>query len=208
LLLSAGAVMFTPGLMRAQQGQFQIEEASITDIHNSIRAGQTTCQQVVQAYLERAKAYNGACTALVTKDGAPVPAATGVVRAGAPIAYPTETVPVSSIFPNFDQYAGPPFEFGRMEPSISDPSAQLQEGMRAGIPDPQTRAQTVTLYIDKTAFRQALEISDEQHITLLLADPDGEIIWRERGPFAPDKGESLARTLQAKMVVVNTAVQA
>ena len=84
----------------------------------------------------------------------------------------------------------------------------INEGMRAGIPNPQTRAQTVTLYIDKAAFRQALDISDEQHITLLLADPDGEIIWRERGPFSPDKGESLARTLQAKIMVGNTALQA
>ena len=76
LMLSAVIVMSTPALVWAQQGQFQIEEASITDIHNAIRSGQTTCQQIVQAYLERTKAYNGACTALVTKDGAPIPAAT------------------------------------------------------------------------------------------------------------------------------------
>jgi hypothetical protein len=135
MMLAAVTVMFAPALTWAQQSQFQIEEASITDIHNSIRAGQTTCQQIVQAYLERAKAYNGACTALVTKDGAPVPPSTGMVRAGAPIEYPTEAVAVSSVFPNFDEYAGPPFEFGHMESSISDPSVQLQAGMRVGIPD-------------------------------------------------------------------------
>jgi Asp-tRNA(Asn)/Glu-tRNA(Gln) amidotransferase A subunit family amidase len=135
LMLSAGTVMFAPVLAWAQQGQFQIEEATIPDIHNAIRSGQTTCQQVVEAYLERTKAFNGACTALVTKDGAPIPPSTGMVRAGSPLEYPTQTVAASTIFPNFEQYAGPPLELGRMEPSISDPSVQLQFGLRAGIPD-------------------------------------------------------------------------
>jgi len=94
-MVSAAALALAPALLWAQQGPFRIEEASITGIHNAIRAGQTSCKQIVEAYIERAKAYNGACTALITKDGAPIPAAKGPVRAGAPIAYPTETVPVS-----------------------------------------------------------------------------------------------------------------
>ena len=48
---------------------FQIEEASIAGIHQAIRSGQTTCKQIVQAYIDRAKAYNGVCTKLVTADG-------------------------------------------------------------------------------------------------------------------------------------------
>jgi Asp-tRNA(Asn)/Glu-tRNA(Gln) amidotransferase A subunit family amidase len=112
-----------------------VEEASIPDIQNAIRSGQTTCLQVVQAYLDRAKAYNGACTALVTKDGAPIPLATGMVRAGSPLKYPTQTVPLPTHFPDLEQYEGPPFELGRMEPSISDPAVPLQFGMRVGIPD-------------------------------------------------------------------------
>ena len=84
----------------------------------------------------------------------------------------------------------------------------INEGMRAGIPDSQTRAQTVTMYIDKAAFRQALEISDEQHITLLLTDAEGEIVWRERGAFSADKGASLTQALQTKMLVLNDPVQA
>jgi amidase len=124
-----------PALLRAQQGQFHIEEASITDIQSAIRSGQTTCEDVVRAYLARAKAYNGVCTALVTRDGAPIPQATGMVRAGAPLKYPTQTVPVSSVFPDYDQYAGLPFEFGRMETSVSDPAVQLQYGLRVGIPE-------------------------------------------------------------------------
>jgi len=36
----------------------------------------------------------------------------------------------------------------------------IDGGMRAGIPDPVARATTITLYLDKPAFRQALEIPD------------------------------------------------
>ena len=35
-------------------------------------------------------------------------------RAGAPITFPTETVAVSTIFPKFNEYAGLPFELGRI----------------------------------------------------------------------------------------------
>ncbi len=117
----------------AQGNGFRIEEASITGIQNAIRAGQTSCKQVVQSYLDRAKAYNGVCTELLTKDGAPISPSTGMVRAGAPLQYPTKTAAASTVFPDFDQYKGPPFELGRMIPSVSDPSVQLQYGLRVGI---------------------------------------------------------------------------
>jgi Asp-tRNA(Asn)/Glu-tRNA(Gln) amidotransferase A subunit family amidase len=123
-----------PGVGSAQ-GQFHLQEATINDIHNAITSGQITCQGLVQAYINRAKAYNGMCTALVTKDGAPVQPATGAVRAGSKVLYPTKTVPASSVLPNLDQYMGLPLEFGRMEPTISDPSVQQQFGMRVGIPN-------------------------------------------------------------------------
>lgn len=115
--------------------QFHIEEKSITDIQRGIQSGQTSCKQVVQAYIARAKAYNGACTALLTKDGAPIPPSTGMVRAGALLKYPTQTVAASTVFPDLDQYQGLPIEFGKMETSISDPSVQLQYGLRVGIPE-------------------------------------------------------------------------
>ncbi len=85
--------------------------------------------------LDRAKAYNGACTALLTKDGAPIPPSTGMVRAGSLLKYPTQTVAASTVFPDLDQYEGLPIEFGRMDTSISDPSVQLQYGLRVGIPE-------------------------------------------------------------------------
>ena len=87
----------------AAQSAFKIEEASIAGIQQAIKTGQTTCQQVVQAYIERAKAYNGTCTALVTADGKPIAPATGTVRAGAPLTFPTQTVAVSTILPDLQR---------------------------------------------------------------------------------------------------------
>ena len=123
---------------QAAQGQvtgFHVEEATIADLHRAIQRGQTTCTEVVEAYIARARAYNGVCTALVTKSGAPIPPAAGRVRAGSPIVFPTKTVPVSSVLPDFEQYTGLPIEFGRMEHTISDAGVQQQFGMRIAIPD-------------------------------------------------------------------------
>src|SRR5712671_2176435 len=114
---------------------FRLEEATIDELHAAIRAGETTCVQVVQHYIARARAYNGVASLLVTEDGGRVREAPGTVRAGAPLQFPTETVAASTIFPDLDKYQGPPLEFGRMEPTASDPAVQQQYGMIAGKPD-------------------------------------------------------------------------
>ena len=90
---------------------------------------------MVQHYLARVRAYNGVASMLVTEDGAPVPQATGVVRAGAPLKFPTQTVKASTILPDLDKYQGPPLEFGRMEATASKPDVQQQFGMIVGIPN-------------------------------------------------------------------------
>src|SRR5450830_344032 len=46
----------------------------------------------------------------------------------------------------------------------------INEGMRAGIPNPKTRERTITLYLDKIDFRAALDMPDEEHIYLLVVD--------------------------------------
>jgi len=120
-LVSAWAMGATVALAQG----FQIEEATIGDIQRAIRQGETTCVQVVEAYVERARAYNGICTRLVTADGARVAPGRGAVRAGVPIEFPSTTVPVREILPDFDDYRGLPIEFGRMEPTRSNPSCLL-----------------------------------------------------------------------------------
>jgi amidase len=133
---TAALLVSIPGLSIAQSRSFQLEEASIADIQGAIQKGERTCRQIVEAYLARAKVYNnGLCTALVTADGQPIKPMTGRILAGQPITYPTKTVAVTSILPNFEQYKGVPIEYGRMEPTISDPSVQQQYGMRVGMQD-------------------------------------------------------------------------
>ena len=119
----------------AAQGQtpFVLEEATIASVQTAIRQGQVTCVGVVQGYLDRAKAYNGVSNALLTADGAPIPAPPGQVRAGSPLKFPTQTVAASTLLPDLAQYAGPPLEFGRMEATASDPSVMQQYGMTVGM---------------------------------------------------------------------------
>jgi amidase len=119
----------------APDQSFRLDEATIDDLHEAIRAGRTTCVAVVRHYIERVRAFNGVASALVTPDGARVPAATGTVRALAPIRFPAQTVKASTLLPDLDKYKGPPLEYGRMEPTASDPSVQQQFGMIVGIPN-------------------------------------------------------------------------
>ena len=71
-----------PDQPEVQEKAFQLLEATIDELQDAIKAGQITCVQVVQHYIERARAYNGVASLLVTKEGEPVAAATGTVRRG------------------------------------------------------------------------------------------------------------------------------
>ena len=119
----------------SQDKPFRLEEATIDELQRAIKAGRATCVAIVQHYIDRARAYNGVCSLLVTEDGAPIPARTGAVRATAPLRFPTETVKASTILPDLDKYKGPPLEFGRMEATASDPAVQQQYGMITGKPN-------------------------------------------------------------------------
>src|SRR5262249_34752800 len=110
-------------------------EATIEELHAAIKSGQTTCVAVVQQYIERVRAYNGVASLLVTEDGGPGPAATGAVRAVAPLRFPTAAVKASPVLPDLHKYQGPALEFGRMEATASDPSVQQQYGMIVGKPN-------------------------------------------------------------------------
>jgi amidase len=120
--------------MAGNSEKFDVVEASIADLHAAICGGQTTVVAVVQQYIDRARAYNGVASMLVTEDGMPVPDSTGVVRAGAPLNFPTQTLKAAHVLPDLDKYKGPPLEFGRMEATASKPDVQQQFGMVAGIP--------------------------------------------------------------------------
>jgi amidase len=132
VLLSAA--LLSASVLQAAE-PFQLEETSIESIHGAIRSGATTCKQVVEGYLARARAYNGICSKLVTADGAKIKAVPGATRAGAPLKFPTETLAINKLVPDFDKYKGLQPDFGRMEPTMSDASVYQQYGMVVGLPN-------------------------------------------------------------------------
>ena len=110
-----------------QPFQFHLMEATIPDVHRAIREGQLTCRGFVQAYINRARAYNGTCNQLVTEQMAPqyLPNYSEYKAA----------VTATASLPPGDPRKTPPIEFGRMEPTSSDPTVQQQYGMTVGIPN-------------------------------------------------------------------------
>jgi hypothetical protein len=52
----------------------------------------------------------------------------------------------------------------------------IDGGMRAGIPDKNARERTITLYLNKKAFREELTIPDEKTIYTLLINKNGKVI--------------------------------
>ncbi|MEO8482187.1 MAG: amidase family protein [Acidobacteriota bacterium] len=127
-LLSAIVITHADRVQTAQQPWvFRLEEATIADVQRAIQEGQTTCRGVVQAYVNRARAYNGTANQLVTDETA------------------------SKYLPNYDEYRAaveatkslpdgdpkktPPIELGRWESTSSDPETKQQYGMLVGIPN-------------------------------------------------------------------------
>ncbi len=76
----------------------------------------------------------------------------------------------------------------------------LNAGMRMGIPDKKAREVTITLYLDKKAFRKALDIPDEEHIYVLLVNRKGEVLWRVEGPFSEEKGKNLKHAIESQQI--------
>ena len=71
----------------------------------------------------------------------------------------------------------------------------LNEGMRAGIPNPKTRERTITLYLEKADFRAALDMADEEHIYILMVDRMGKEFFRTRGPYSLEGEAALRQVL-------------
>ena len=73
----------------------------------------------------------------------------------------------------------------------------IDGGMSRGIPAKATREATITLYLDKSPFKQALAISSEDRIVALLVARDGRVLWRADGRFTPATGAELISALDA-----------
>jgi len=73
----------------------------------------------------------------------------------------------------------------------------IDQGMRSGIPDEKARYRTITLYIDKELFREALEIDGEETIHVFLLDGEGRVRWRARGGAKDAQMKSLERAVKS-----------
>jgi hypothetical protein len=94
------------------------------------------------------------------------------------------------------------YELPTIRPLNRLAQAFINSGMRAGIPDRLARVRTITLYLDKDVFCRALDMPDEDHIYVLLLDKDGQVLWRERGVFSPDKGAALKEQITRALAQV------
>jgi ATP10 protein len=73
--------------------------------------------------------------------------------------------------------------------------AWLDGAMRRGIPDQQSREQTITLYLDKADFRRALGLPHEETIYVLLVDRGGHVFWRGEGEYSAQLAAELERVV-------------
>jgi hypothetical protein len=71
----------------------------------------------------------------------------------------------------------------------------IDGGMARGIKSQAVREVTVTLYINKGPFKDALAINSEATIHLLLLDREGRVTFRTTGPATPEGIAALRRAL-------------
>ena len=92
--------------------KFRLEEARIEDIHRAIKSRQITCEQLVQAYINRIRAYDGMCVTPVNPNDANDP---------------------KNLFPDVAKYTGTPLQPGVMQATVSDPAKQQTYGYIRGV---------------------------------------------------------------------------
>ncbi|HEY3224649.1 MAG TPA: amidase [Pseudolabrys sp.] len=92
--------------------KFRLEEARIEDIHRAIKSRQITCEQLVQAYINRIRAYDGMCVAPVN---------------------PNDASDAKNFFPDIAKYTGTPLQPGVMQATVSDPAKQQTYGYIRGV---------------------------------------------------------------------------
>lgn len=85
-------------------------------------------------------------------------------------------------------------------PVIDDPGAFarwfINGGMRRGIKDHALWQHVVTLYTNKTALKQALDLASEKEVYALVVDRRGKVLEKIAGDFSPDGAARLRGALQ------------
>lgn len=88
------------------------------------------------------------------------------------------------------------FEF----PTISWPYRVMKpiidNGMRGGIPSPEARARTITLFTNVSRFVEATGLSGTNEIATLVLDPQGRIVWFTTGPRTDAREAALRQAIE------------
>ena len=75
-------------------------------------------------------------------------------------------------------------------------SGFIDGGMRSGIPDSGVRDSTITIYLDRGRFLQALNINSVGEIVPMLVTPHGKILWRSTGRMTDDGDRELRTAVE------------
>ena len=75
-------------------------------------------------------------------------------------------------------------------------SFMIDGGMQAGIPDKNVRERTITIYVNKSKFRNELKIPNENTVYLFLINKQGDILWRSSGQYSDKRGIELKKYLE------------
>lgn len=73
----------------------------------------------------------------------------------------------------------------------------IDNGMRSGITDFETRKRTITRYIDVNEFLEEMEIPDRSEVCYYLINKNGEILWQHRGKANKEAMKTLEHELAA-----------
>jgi hypothetical protein len=72
----------------------------------------------------------------------------------------------------------------------------LNNGMRIGVVEEEARKRTITVYTDRTAFSQAIDLASLDEIHTVLLDAEGRILWRRTGPASEKEKRALISAIE------------
>ena len=72
----------------------------------------------------------------------------------------------------------------------------IDTGMRSGIQDKGQRDRTITLFLDKKPFKEAMRIESEKTVYAMLLDKSGTVLWRAEGLADAEKMSSMKAALE------------
>lgn len=99
-----------------------------------------------------------------------------------------------------DKHAGlKAYELPTLNASYRVVRGFIDGGMARGIPEKATRETTITLYIDKTSFKETLGITTEDRIVTLLVSRNGRVLWRGDGRYTAEAAADLASAIERLM---------